>query len=78
MKYLLRITILLLLLMPSLAARSQVVVGNNYDVDYLTPKTYEIGGITIDNENNLDSRMVLLVAGLQCPFPNGVTLAVST
>lgn len=65
MKYLLRITFLLLLLMPSLAARSQVVVGNNYDVDYLTPKTYEIGGITIDNENNLDSRMVLLVAGLQ-------------
>lgn len=65
MKHILRIAAVLLLLMPTLSVKAQVVVGNNYDIDYLTPKTYEIGGITIDNENNLDSRMVLLVAGLQ-------------
>ena len=65
MKHILRTAIILLLLTPAISTKAQVVVGNNYDIDYLTPKTYEIGGITIDNENNLDSRMVLLVAGLQ-------------
>ena len=46
---------------------AQVVVGSDieYDIDYLTPKTYEIGGITVENNDNLDQRMVLLVAGLQ-------------
>ena len=49
------------------AMQAQVVIGGNqqYDIDYLTPKTYEIGGVTIDNEDHLDQRMVLLVAGLQ-------------
>ena len=57
---------LLLVALPRLSEAQVVVGGNqNYDIDYLTPKTYEIGGITIDNEDHLDQRMVLLVAGLQ-------------
>lgn len=48
-----------------LGAGAQIVVGTDYDIDYLTPKTYEIGGITIDEEDHLDQRMILLVAGLQ-------------
>ena len=62
----------LLLLIPmlamlSVASRAQVVVGGNdeYGFDYLTPKTYEIGGITLEGAENFDSRVVQLVAGLQ-------------
>ena len=64
-KHITRFVILLFLLVPSLQTKAQVTIGEDYDVDYLTPKTYEIGGITIDNEDHLDQRMVLLVAGLQ-------------
>ena len=48
-------------------AHSQVVVGGSdeYDFDYLTPKTYEIGGISFEGAENFDSRVVQLVAGLQ-------------
>lgn len=57
---------LLLTVMP-FAAYSQVVVGGNdeYDFDYLTPKTYEIGGISFEGAENFDTRVVQLVAGLQ-------------
>lgn len=46
---------------------AQTVIGNNLDieVDYLTPKQYEIGGIEFQNAENFDTRMILLVAGLQ-------------
>ena len=45
----------------------QTVIGNNlnYEVDYLTPKQYEIGGIEFQNAGSFDTRMILLVAGLQ-------------
>ncbi len=58
---------MLLLLAVVYPVRAQVVIGNEqeYDIDYLTPKTYEIGGITVENTDNLDQRMILLVAGLQ-------------
>lgn len=57
---------LLLLTVSILSVKAQVVIGgdNGYDIDYLTPKTYEIGGITVDCTENLDQRMILLVAGL--------------
>lgn len=57
----------LFLSLTPLCAKAQVVIGGeqHYDIDYLTPKTYEIGGITVENTDNLDTRMVLLVAGLQ-------------
>ena len=61
------VAVLALALLPTVAAQSQVVIGREveYDIDYLTPKTYESGGITIDSEDKLDNRMILLVAGLQ-------------
>ena len=50
-----------------MSGMAQVGVGGNadYDIDYLTPKQYEIGGIEFANAENFDSRMILLVAGLQ-------------
>ena len=46
---------------------AQIRIGDEqyYDIDYLTPKTYEIGGITFEGADHFDTRMVLLVAGLQ-------------
>ncbi len=57
----------LLLLGVTMTLRAQVVIGNDqeYDIDYLTPKTYEIGGITVEGGEHLDQRMILLVSGLQ-------------
>ncbi len=56
----------LLMAMP-LVAEAQVVVGGEeeYDFDYLTPKTYEIGGIAFEGAEKFDTRVVQLVAGLQ-------------
>ena len=50
----------LLLPMMPLVAHSQVVVGSGdeYDFDYLTPKTYEIGGISFEGAENFDTRVV--------------------
>ncbi len=57
---------LLLVLMFSAPTFAQVVVGGQeYDIDYLTPKVYEIGGITFSGADNYDTRMILLIAGLQ-------------
>ena len=70
--YTMKETIKLLLLatllwMVPCVSKSQVVVGgdNGYDLDYLTPKTYEIGGIDFEGAENFDTRVVKLVAGLQ-------------
>ena len=57
---------MLLMLMLSARGVAQVVIGDaDYDIDYLTPKEYEIGGITFVGAENYDTRMILLVAGLQ-------------
>ena len=55
-----------LLVMLPFCAMSQVVIGgsSNMDIDYLTPKTYEIAAIDFEGAENYDTRMVLLVAGL--------------
>lgn len=65
MKKLAYILTLALCLIPGMGiAQVQIGGSNDYDIDYLTPKQYEIGGITFVGADNLDSRMVLLVAGL--------------
>ncbi len=55
------------LCLTTLSAEAQRVVGgeSTYNLDYLTPKTYEIGGITYEGADNFDTRVVQLVAGLQ-------------
>ncbi len=65
-KKILLLLVAMMAMMP-LGAHAQVVVGGNdeYDLDYLTPKTYEIGGITFEGAENFDTRVVQLVAGLQ-------------
>ena len=68
MKQTKRLLLLAILLCVSvIGIRAQVVVGGGegYDFDYLTPKTYEIGGITFEGAENFDTRVVQLVAGLQ-------------
>lgn len=37
----------------------------DYEFDYLTPKTYEIGGISYEGAENFDTRVIQLVSGLQ-------------
>ena len=66
MKRILFILPLLLMLCLASTSMAQVVVGNQeYDIDYLTPKIYEIGGVTFKGAENYDTRMILLIAGLQ-------------
>ena len=66
MKRILFILPLLLMLCLASTSMAQVVVGNQeYDLDYLTPKIYEIGGVTFKGAENYDTRMILLIAGLQ-------------
>lgn len=70
MKKLKGLSLTLLLIAASLlpfSVAAQVGVGGNedYDIDYLTPRQYEIGGIEFEGAENFDSRMVLLIAGLQ-------------
>lgn len=66
MKKILSLLSLILVLWLPQQGIAQIVVGSQeYDIDYLTPKTYEIGGITFSGAENYDTRMILLVAGLQ-------------
>ena len=65
MKFCKRILVALTLIMSSLTAGAQIELGGqDIDIDYLTPKQYEIAAIDIEGSDNLDSRMVLLVSGL--------------
>ena len=67
MKEIKKLLLAIVLCMGAIGAQAQVVVGSGdgYDLDYLTPKTYEIGGITFEGAESFDTRVVLLVAGLQ-------------
>lgn len=59
---------LLLLVIPFCTTTLQAQVrvgGSEQTIDYLTPKTYEIGDIVLEGADNLDKRMVILVSGLQ-------------
>lgn len=62
-----RLLLAVILILNVFALRAQTVVGSDdgYDLDYLTPKTYEIGGISYEGADNFDTRVVQLVAGLQ-------------
>ena len=57
-------TVLGLIAVPRMAL-AQSEGSQSYDIDYLTPKEYEIGGITFTGAERLDHRMVMMVAGLQ-------------
>ena len=55
----------ILLFVTPIKAQQVISGGASVDVDYLTPRTYEIGGITVEGADNLDVRMVQLIAGLK-------------
>lgn len=67
MKEIKKLLLAIMLCVGAWNAHAQVVVGSGegYNFDYLTPKTYEIGGITFEGAENFDTRVVQLVAGLQ-------------
>lgn len=59
--------LLLTLLAAPYTTHAQVAIGNEqaYNIDYLTPKQYEIGGIEFQGAERFDTRMLLMVSGLQ-------------
>ncbi len=64
------VALLAFLLSSAMMSFAQIVAtgelgSSNIEIDYLTPKQYEIGGIDVEGADHLDKRMVLLVAGLQ-------------
>ena len=70
MKHCKHITLTLMAILLWLTAtptQAQVAIGNEqaYNIDYLTPRQYEIGGIEFENAEHFDTRMILMVAGLQ-------------
>ena len=58
------ISILFLALCTHVSAQVRVG-GTDQNIDYLTPKTYEIADIVLEGAEGLDRRMVILVSGLQ-------------
>ena len=56
---------IMMLVLPMANAQQVITAAGSYDIDYLTPKKYEIGGITVDGADKLDSRTILLVSGLK-------------
>ena len=60
--------ILMLLLVSVLGnvAYAQIQIGDDLsDVDYLHPKEYEIGGITVEGAKYVDASMLSMIAGLR-------------
>ena len=69
MRWIRYIVLVLVLCLSAFLARAQVVVGGGepddpLKIDYSSPKSYEIGGITFEGAENFDTRVVQLVAGL--------------
>jgi outer membrane protein insertion porin family len=54
----------LLLLLLANASIAQVRIGSSSSFSYSSPKTYEIGGITVDGADNLDEGAIRLLSGL--------------
>ena len=60
MKHTKRLLLAVILIFSAFTIQAQVVVGSDdgYDLDYLTPKTYEIGGVSFEGAENFDTRVV--------------------
>jgi outer membrane protein insertion porin family len=57
--------LLLALLACSVAAQAQVRIGSSNAFSYSAPRTYEIGGMTVEGAENLDEGAIRLLSGLQ-------------
>lgn len=60
LKHLIPLFLLLVLMKPN--ANAQL---NGVDIDFMSPKTYEIGGLTITGAESYDKNALLLIAGLK-------------
>lgn len=58
------LAILMLILLPSNKAVSQVSLGGGVVVDYTKPVEYQIGGITVAGTQYLDKNVLVMLAGL--------------
>ncbi len=60
-----RFLFLITLVLISATTFSQINIGSDLsDIDYLTPKEYEIGGITVTGVQFLDNNMLIMLSGL--------------
>ena len=60
-----RFLLLITLSLISATTFSQINIGSDLaDIDYLTPKEYEIGGITVTGVQFLDNNMLVMLSGL--------------
>ncbi len=59
------ILFLILFVSFSVQAQEQTTVGTEFQVDYFSPKEYEIGPIRVDGADNFDHQAIKLVAGLR-------------
>jgi outer membrane protein insertion porin family len=48
----------------SLTATSQIQLGEDIEIDYTNPRTYEIGGITVTGAQYLDQNVLISLTGL--------------
>jgi outer membrane protein insertion porin family len=56
---------LFILVLFSATSKSQISIGNDLsEIDYSTPKEYEIGGITVTGVQFLDNNMLIMLSGL--------------
>ncbi len=58
------ITILFFLLFPVCLQAQVNIGGNTLEMDYMQPKEYEIGGITISGVQFLDENVLIMISGL--------------
>lgn len=59
---LLKYTLFFLLISATLISRAQI---NGVDIDFLSPKEYEVGGITVSGAESYDKNALLLIAGIK-------------
>lgn len=57
-------TLFLFLLLISTLTRAQITIGQQFQVDYSSPKDYTIGGITVSGVKYLDQNVLIMLSGL--------------
>ena len=61
-----KITFLIFLSLFAVALKAQVTIGgpDSMDIDFSSPKEYEIGGVTVTGAEHLDQGVLILLSGL--------------
>ena len=56
--------LIIFLTVVSLTASAQIQLGDDIEIDYTNPRTYEIGGITVTGAQYLDQNVLISLTGL--------------